>query len=158
MPSAQPWPTPVTDATGAVVGHLDFRAAEHIEVVLLGGHPVRVGRSHFQGGGEAAELQLATAADDIFIGLNVTTIDGIDLGRAVAVAHDGSGAFRALIVGAAGEAGAIAVPFEFVREVTAHIILEPSEEEVREAQGRARALPGVAEPLMRAARGGPPQR
>lgn len=151
-------PAPVTDASGAVVGHLDFRAAEHIEVVLAGGHTVRVGRAHFEGGGQEGALRLAGQADDVFIGRHVTTIDGIDIGKAVAVAHDDGGAFQAIIVGAAGEAGAIAVPFDFVREVTGHIILEPSEEEVRDAQGRARALPGVAEALMRVARGGPPQR
>jgi hypothetical protein len=148
----------VRDSKGAVVGHLDFRAAEHIEVVLLGGHAVRIGRAHFVGSGNGHDLQLATPVDDVFVGRGVTTIDGIDIGRAVAVARDGQGALRAVIVGASGEAGALAVPFEFVREVTAHIILEPSEEEVREAQGRARALPGVAEALLRVARGGPPQR
>jgi hypothetical protein len=150
--------TPVADARGELVGHLDFRAAEHIEVVLLGGHGVRVGRAHFEGQGAGSDLRLKTRAEAVFAGRVVTTIDGIDIGKAVAVARGPGGTFEAIVLAPQGEAGALAVPFEFVREVSAHIILEPSEEEVRNAQGRAHALPGVAQALARAARGGPPQR
>ncbi|HEX9709791.1 MAG TPA: hypothetical protein VGB42_07510 [Candidatus Thermoplasmatota archaeon] len=149
---------PVTDARGERFGHLDFRAAEHIEVVLVGGHAVRIARTHFQGMAAGPELRLTTRGDEVFLGRHVTTIDGIDIGPAVAVARDGRGAFQALVVGGGGESGPLAVPFAFVREVTAHIILEPSEQEVRDAQREARALPGVAGALRRAARRAPPQR
>ncbi len=155
-PNAQARPA-VTDAAGNAVGHLDFRAAEHIEVVLLGGHAVRIGRAHFEGMGEGPELRLSTGADEVFLGRPVTTIDGIDIGAAVAVAYAPSAAFEALIVAPAAEGELLAVPFSFVREVAAHIILEPSAEEVRGAQEQARALPGVAAALERVAARGSPQ-
>ncbi len=140
----------MTDAEGTAFGVIDFRVPEAIEVVLVGGHAVRIAKAHFEGQAAGASLRLKTAADAVFVGRQVTTIDGIDLGRAVAVAHSDAGSFEALVVDAGSEAGLLAVPFASVREVAAHIILEPSAQEVRDDQPSVLALPSVAATVERA--------
>jgi hypothetical protein len=59
-------------------------------------------------------------------------------------------AIDALIVDGSGEEGLLAVPLPFVREVSGHIILEPSAEEVEAAQSAVTRKAGVAAALARA--------
>jgi sporulation protein YlmC with PRC-barrel domain len=140
----------ILDCDGRPFGELDFPAPDHIEVVLNGKDVVRIGRTHFEGKGELRPLRLAVSGDDVFRLKRVTTIDGIDLGEVSAVVRGARGAIEALIVSPGGEEEPLAVPLAFVREVSAHIILEPSAEEVGAAQASARALPAVREALRRA--------
>lgn len=125
---------PVVDKDGRKFAQLDYRAPDHIEVVLGGRDIVRISRAHFVGDGREGELRLKVAGNDIFLGKGVTTIDGIDLGPVVEVVRDRRGEIEAVVVAGGGEEGALAVPPRFIREVAAHIILEPSAEEVAEAQ------------------------
>ena len=140
----------VVDADGAPFGTLDFPAADHLEVLVGGTTPVRVAREHFVGGGRAGPAQLNVTGDGLFLEKHVTTIDGIDLGSVCAVVRGRGGAVEALVVDGSGEGGLLAVPLPFVREVSAHIILEPSAEEVEAAQGSAAASPSVKAALARA--------
>jgi len=140
----------VKDAAGNPFGELDFPAADHLEALVGGATPIRVGREHFDRGGKSAPFRLRVKGDALFVGKQVTTIDGIDLGAVSAVVHEGGGATEALIVGGEGEQGPVAVPIKFVREVSAHIILEPSVEEVEQAQAAALKSPRVAAALSRA--------
>jgi len=158
VPTSKPPQKLVLDREGKVFGTLDFRAPEHVEVILAGNHVVRVSRSHFVGRAQGAELRLTVKADEVFLGKQVTTIDGIDLGPVVEVVRDSGGRIEALICRAGGEATPVAVPPAFLREVTAHIILEPSDEEVMAAQGRAAASKAVRAAIARARaeRGGEP--
>ncbi len=140
----------VSDAEGNAFGELDFPAADHLEVLVGGATPVRVGREHFDRGGASAPFRLKGNGDALFVGKQVTTIDGIDLGAVAAVVHEGGGAAEALIVGGGGEDGPVVVPIRFVREVSAHIILEPSAEEVEQAQVGALKSPRIAAAVSRA--------
>lgn len=127
-------PVRVVDRDGRKFAELDYRAPDHIEVVLGGRDIVRISRAHFVGDGREGELRLKVAGNEIFLGKGVTTIDGIDLGPVVEVVRDRRGEIEAVVVAAGGEEGALAVPPRFIREVAAHIILEPSAEEVAQAQ------------------------
>jgi hypothetical protein len=142
--------SPVVDAEGRPFGEVDFGAADHLEVLVAGKVPVRVAREHFARRGEGAEVRLSVGGDELFLGKRVTTIDGIDLGAVTAVVREGSGGIEALLVGGGSEEGVAAVPLSFVREVSAHIILEPSAEEVAAAQAGAARDPAVAKALTRA--------
>ena len=150
MPEPSPAREPVEDAEGQRFGDLDFPTPDHLEVLVGGKTPVRVGREHFERGGQGAPFRLKVKGDALFVGKHVTTIDGIDLGGVSAVVHDTGGAAEALIVVGGGEDGPLAVPLRFVREVSAHIILEPSAEEVTEAQGAALNSPRVSAAVARA--------
>lgn len=139
---------PVLDKDGRKFAELDFRAPDHIEVILAGGEIVRISRAHFEEGGQSRELRLKVGADDVFQGKGVTTIDGIDVGTVVEVVRDARGDIEAVIVAAGGEGGALAVPPRSIREVASHIILEPSAEEVEWAQPallKSRALRSAVE-------------
>jgi sporulation protein YlmC with PRC-barrel domain len=140
----------VLDRDGRLFGELDFPAPDHIEVVLNGKDVVRIARAHFEGWGDSRPLRLTVSGDDVFRYKRVTTIDGIDLGEVLSVVRNARGAIEALIVSGGGEGEPVAVPLPFVREVSAHIILEPSAEEVDAAQPSARAVPAVREALRRA--------
>lgn len=144
----------VDDAAGETFGALDFPTADHLEVLVDGKSPVRIGREHFEQGGAGAQPRLKVKGDALFLGKHVTTIDGIDLGGVAEVVRSEGREVLALIVGEPGEAGFMAVPLAFVREVSAHIILEPSAQEVSDAQGSAARLPAVAAALARARKRG----
>lgn len=141
----------VLDKDGRTFGELDYRAPDHIEVVLNGRDIVRISKSHFHARGEGADLKLRVRGDDVFMKKAVTTIDGIDLGRVAEVVRSPDGSFEALVVLSGGEGAPLAVPIRFVREVSAHIILEPSAEDVEGAQGAAVRSPRVRDALARAA-------
>lgn len=141
----------VLDKDGRPFGELDYRAPDHIEVVLNGRDIVRISKSHFEARGEGAQLTLEVGGDDVFLRKNVTTIDGIDLGRVAKVVRSPDGGFEALVVMSGGEGAPLAVPIRFVREVSAHIILEPSAEDVDAAQGDAVRSPRVRDAIARAA-------
>jgi len=140
----------VLDRAGRRFGALDFETPDHVEVVLDGAGPIRISRTHFEAGGGLGKLRLKGEGDQVFLGKAVTTIDGIDLGPVVEVVRAEGGRFEALIAALPGEGGALAVPMEAVREVSAHIILEPAAEEVRAMQAKARRSAGVASALRRA--------
>jgi PRC-barrel domain protein len=144
--------TAVSDKDGRAFGLLDFRTSEHVELLLDGRHPLRVSRAHFVGRAQGAELRLTQGADEVFLGKLVTTIDGIDLGTVVEVVRGKDGAVEAFIASTGGEEEALAVPPQFAREVSSHIILEPSVEEVQAAQEAARASPRVHAAIARASR------
>ena len=140
----------VKDAEGHAFGELDFPTADHLEVFVGGKTPIRVGREHFDRAGASAPWRLKVKGDNLFVGKHVTTIDGIDLGAVTAVVHEGGGGVETLIVGGGGEDGPVAVPIRFVREVSAHIILEPSVEEVEQAQAAVLKSPRVGAAISRA--------
>lgn len=150
MGAKEPRREPIADQRGRAFGELDFRAAEHIEVVLNGRDIVRVAKSHFAERGEAGALRLKVTGEEVFLGKAVTTIDGIEIGRVVEVVRGPAGEWEALIAAQEGEAAPLAVPLPFVREVSAHIILEPSAEDVGAAQADAARSPRVREALARA--------
>jgi sporulation protein YlmC with PRC-barrel domain len=150
---SKPGREPVEDAEGKPFGDLDFPTADHLEVLVGGTTPVRVGREHFEKRGEGRPPKLHVAGEQLFMGKGVTTIDGIDLGTVEAVVRAPGGAIEALVVGGSSEAGFMAVPLGFVREVSAHIILEPSAEEVEAAQAHAASSPRMASALARARKG-----
>lgn len=143
---------PVLDAEGRPFGALDFETPDHFEVVLEGTGSVRIARSHFEGAGGLGRVRLKVKGDNVFLGKGVTTIDGIDLGTVAEVVHTREGGFEALIAFRGAEGGALAVPLSAVREVSAHIILEPSAEEVRALQEAASRSETVAAALARARR------
>lgn len=149
-----PVPEKVVDRGGKAFGEVDFRAADHIEVVVNGTDVVRIGREHFEGRGEGASPRLVGTGDGVFAGKRVTTIDGIDVGEVWEVVRGEGGRMEALVVGGGGEERPSAVPLRFVREVSAHIILEPSAGELEAAQRDARRSPAVAAALRRAAKRG----
>ena len=99
---------------------------------------------------EPGRVRLKVKGDEVFMGKGVTTIDGIDLGPVAEVVHSPDGGFEALIAVPGAEGSPLAVPLGAVREVSAHIILEPSAEEVRAMQDGARRSPAVARALHRA--------
>ena len=148
----------VLDSQGQPFAELDYRTAEHAEVVLKGGHRIRVTLAHFAAGHGSGPLRLAMKSDEVFLEKRVTTIDGIDLGEVVAVARAPDGTVEALVAVRADNGEALAVAPGMVREVATHIILEPSEEEVREAQGAASKHPAVAQALALARKGAPRHR
>lgn len=141
---------PVLDAEGRPFGALDFETPDHLEVLLEGAGSVRIARSHFEGGSGPRGVRLKVKGDRVFLGKGVTTIDGIELGTVREVVRTAQGGFEALIAGQGAEGGALAVPLSAVREVSAHIILEPSAEEVRGLQEAASLSPAVAAALARA--------
>ncbi len=141
---------PVLDGEGRAFGSLDFETPDHVEVLLEGAGSVRIARSHFAGAGGLGRVRLKVKGDHVFLGKGVTTIDGIDLGTVAEVVHAKDGGFEALIAVRGAEGGALAVPLAAVREVSAHIILEPSAEEVRALQEGASRSPAVAAALARA--------
>lgn len=144
--------TPVLDADGRPFGALDFETPDHIEVVLEGAGSVRIARSHFEGAGGLGRVRLKGRGDSVFLGKRVTTIDGIDLGAVAEVVRSADGSFEALIVVPSAEGAPLAVPLSALREVSAHIILEPSAEEVRALQAGLARSGAVAGALARARR------
>jgi len=143
---------PVLDADGRPFGALDFETPDHIEVVLEGASSVRIARFHFEGAGGLGRVRVKGRGDSVFLGKGVTTIDGIDLGPVTEVVRSADGGFEALIVLRSAEDTPLAVPLTAVREVSAHIILEPSAEEVRALQAALSGKSAVAGALARARR------
>ena len=150
-------PKTVLDSEGQPFAELDYRTADHAEVVLKGGFRIRVTLAHFAPGGSGA-LRLAMKSDEVFLEKTVTTIDGIDLGEVAAVARAPDGTVEALVAVRADNGEALAVAPAMVREVATHIILEPSEEEVRQAQGATSKHAAVAQALARVRKGAPRHR
>lgn len=136
MPAPRPKPRiPVLDAEGRPFGDLDYRAAEHVEVIFGGRDIIRIANRYFDLGDPSAPVvRLKSRGDGVFLGQDVTTIDGVDLGTVVEVVHDAAGQLEVLVLRSRTGGPPLAVPRAFVREVTHHIILEPSDMEVWDEQ------------------------